>query len=381
MKIITIIGARPQIIKAAAISREISENYSNIIEEVIVHTGQHYDENMSEIFFEELNIPKPNYNLNVGSASHGIQTSKMIEGLEKIIEIEKPDYIILYGDTNSTLAGAVTASKMHISIVHIESGLRSFNRRMPEEVNRIVCDHLSTLLFAPTETGYSNLIKEGFSESKTLPHTPDNPGIFNFGDIMYDNTLYFSELAAKKSLILGDLQLKPNQFILLTVHRDHNTDIKENLESIFRAVLKISERVKIVLPLHPRTKNKLNGLLSNELLQEITSNNNLLIVEPVSFLDMIELEKNSKMIITDSGGVQKEAYFFSKPCIILRPETEWVEILETGMAKLAGSDYLKIVESFEEYMGKKEGKFPEIFGNGMASKLICKKILSNKNIV
>ncbi|PQJ77774.1 non-hydrolyzing UDP-N-acetylglucosamine 2-epimerase [Polaribacter porphyrae] len=377
MKIITVIGARPQIIKAAAISREILKNYSNKIEEIIVHTGQHYDQNMSEFFFDELNIPRPNYNLNVGSSSHGVQSGKMIEGIEEIIIKESPQFILLYGDTNSTLAGAVAASKINVPIVHIEAGLRSYNRKMPEEINRIVCDHLSTLLFSPTLTGYNNLIKEGFSVKKEKPFTPDNPWVFHCGDIMYDNSLHFAKISAKKSTILSKYNLVPNKFILSTIHRDHNTDVQENLESIFKALLTISKEYKIVLPLHPRTKNKLNEMEDKDLYNSIISNENLLLIPPTSFLDIIELEKSSKMVVTDSGGVQKEAYFFNKPCIILRPETEWLEILETGKAKLTSANYSDIIEAFNNFKSSKEEEFPKIFGNGKASQFICNKLFSN----
>lgn len=378
MKIITVIGARPQIIKAAAISREILKNYSNEIEEIIIHTGQHYDKNMSEIFFNELSIPKPNYNLKVGSDSHGTQSARMIEGIEKIINIENPQYIILYGDTNSTLAGAIAASKINIPIVHIEAGLRSFNRKMPEEINRIVCDHLSTLLFSPTITGYNNLIKEGFNQNNSLPFSADNPGIFHCGDIMYDNSLYFAKLSKKKSNILYELDLQEETFILSTIHRDHNTDIEKNLESIFKALLTISEEYKVVLPLHPRTKNKLKKMKNKDLFNSIINNKSLKLIQPVSFLDMIELEKSAKMIITDSGGVQKEAYFFNKPCIILRPQTEWVEILETGKAKLVSAKYFKIIDVFNSFKNSKKEDFPEIFGKGNAAQFICRKLFLNQ---
>lgn len=378
MKIITVIGARPQIIKAAAISREISKNYHNNITEIIVHTGQHYDQNMSEVFFEELSIPKPNYNLNVGSNSHGVQTAKMIEKVEEVIIKENPDYILLYGDTNSTLAGAVAASKMNVPIIHVEAGLRSYNRKMPEEINRIVCDHLSTLLFSPTLTGYNNLVREGFNEENNSPFTPDNPGIFHCGDIMYDNSLHFAELANKKSIILKKYELTPNDFILTTIHRDHNTDIEENLIAIFKALIEISKKYKVILPLHPRTKNKLETFSDRTFFNTIKSQENLKLIEPVSFLDMIQLERSSKLVITDSGGVQKEAYFFNKPCIILRPETEWVEILETKMAKLVSANFNKIIAAFNEFIRKKEITFPSIFGDGNAARFICQKLFENQ---
>lgn len=377
MKFITIIGARPQIIKAAAISRAIKEKYSNIISEIIVHTGQHYDEYMSKVFFEELNIPKPNYNLDVGSNSHGVQTARMIEGIEEILVKEKPDYILLYGDTNSTLAGAIAASKIHIPIVHVEAGLRSFNKKMPEEINRIVCDHVSTYLFSPTKAGFDNLINEGFKSNHTPIYTADNPAIFHCGDIMYDNSLYFAELAKERSQILEKYDLESGNFVLATIHRDHNTDIEDNLVHIFEAFLTIADRMKVMLPLHPRTKNKLNKIQDLELKNKILNHENLVITDPISFLDIIQLERNSKIVITDSGGVQKEAYFFNKPCLIMRPETEWVEILETGMAKLVSANYDLIIKEFDSLIKKEDIVFPSIFGDGKSAQFICKELYEN----
>ncbi|MEN9914759.1 MAG: hypothetical protein RL528_1520, partial [Bacteroidota bacterium] len=316
-KIITVIGARPQIIKAAAISRAIKNNFSDKILEVIVHTGQHYDENMSQIFFEELEIPFPNYNLNVGSGSHGEQTAKMLEGLENIYVQEKPDAVIVYGDTNSTIAGALAAAKIHIPVIHIEAGLRSFNKAMPEEINRIACDHMSTLLFTPSETGHRNLLNEGIKNDQKEAATIDNPKIYLCGDIMYDNSLYFSAMSEQKSKILKELEITTDEFILCTIHRDTNTDDKTNLNAIFRALLRIQKtsNLKIVLPLHPRTKEKLNSHLDENLLTEINKNKNFKIIPPLGFLDIISLEKNARLIITDSGGLQKEAFFFQKPCV------------------------------------------------------------------
>ncbi len=372
IKIVTIIGARPQIIKAAALSRTIKENFSNEINEVIVHTGQHYDENMSQVFFDELGIPTPNYNLGVGSGSHGVQTSKMIEGIEEILIKEKPDYLIVYGDTNSTLAGAIAASKIHIPIVHIEAGLRSYNKAMPEEINRICCDHCSTMLFSPTATGYNNLIKEGFNPENKKPYTIDNPGIYHCGDVMYDNSLHFAEMANDKRL-----KTKGN-YILCTIHRNNNTDKPERLSSIVKALLKLSEEKEIVIPLHPRTKKLLDVNLSSDIYNKLINNERIHIIPPASFLEMIRLEKNADLVITDSGGVQKEAFFFKKPCIIIRSETEWKEIVECGAAIIADANEEKIIDSYYQFIQKENQEYPEYFGDGKAAFFICNELINNK---
>lgn len=375
-KIITVIGARPQIIKAAAISRAIKNNFSDKILEVIVHTGQHYDENMSQIFFEELEIPFPNFNLNVGSGSHGEQTAKMLEGLENIYLQEKPDAVIVYGDTNSTIAAALAAAKIHIPVIHIEAGLRSFNKAMPEEINRIACDHMSTLLFTPTEIGQRNLLNEGIKNDQKEAASIDNPKIYLCGDIMYDNSLYFSAMSEQKSEILKELEITTDEFILCTIHRDTNTDDTANLNAIFRALLRIQKtsNLKIVLPLHPRTKEKLNSHLDENLLTEINQNKNFKIIPPKGFLDIISLEKNARIIITDSGGLQKEAFFFQKPCVILREQTEWIEIVENGNAVIAGANELKIISSVETLFKKTDYTYPNLYGDGNAANFICKKI-------
>lgn len=379
MKIVTIIGARPQIIKAAGLSRAIRMFFSDRIEEVIVHTGQHYDQNMSEVFFEELGIPRPNFNLNVGSGNHGAQTAKMITGIEEILLDEQPNAIVLYGDTNSTLAGAIAASKIHVPIVHIEAGLRSYNKSMPEEINRIMCDHASTLLFSPTKAGVDNLLKEGFKLNQSAPYSADQPGVFHCGDIMYDNSLYFSELSEERSNVLIDNGLQKGEYVLSTIHRNDNTDQPERLTSIFEGILEIISKHEIdfVLPLHPRTAKQMEMNLSIELRASIQSEKRLKLIAPVSFLDMINLEKNAKLIVTDSGGVQKEAFFFNKPCIILRPETEWVELVECGAAKIVGWDKELIVSSFEHFMTATDLNFPPLFGDGEAGKFMCEKMLES----
>jgi UDP-GlcNAc3NAcA epimerase len=379
IKILTIIGARPQFIKAAALSRAIRTKFSDKIKEVIVHTGQHYDDNMSRVFFEEMEIPKEDHNLSVGSSSHGKQTATMISGIEELLLKEKPDCVVLYGDTNSTLAGAVAASKIHIPVVHIEAGLRSFNKSMPEEINRIVCDHCSTLLFSPTKKGYTNLLREGFPEFNQRPFTPDNPKIYHCGDIMYDNALFFSQLAEKKSEILKKYDLPPGAFVLATIHRDNNTDDPGRLASIFRALNKISTdyKLKIALPLHPRTAKSLQTNLQKEVYDAVQSNPNIVLMPPASFLEMIVLEKSCLLVCTDSGGVQKEAFFFKKPCIILRPETEWVELVESGTAVLTDTDEKKIAYAFSQFRSKKNLVFPPLFGNGHAAEFICEEIVKN----
>jgi len=379
INIVTIIGARPQIIKAAAISRAISRVFSGQINEIIVHTGQHYDDNMSAVFFEELSIPRPQYNLNVGSASHGLQTARMIEGIEDILLKEKPDFLVLYGDTNSTLAGAIAASKIHVPVVHIEAGLRSFNKSMPEEINRVMCDHCSSLLFSPTLTGYQNLIREGFNPANKAPFSADNPKIVHCGDVMYDNSLHFSVLAEKRSNILNTHGLEENEFILSTIHRDNNTDQPDRLNAIFSALMRISSmsRKKIVLPLHPRTAKLLESNLSQALYEKLKQHKEFILIPPVSFLDMIRLEQQASMVITDSGGVQKEAYFFRKPCIILRPETEWKEIVETGAAIIGDASETLIINAYEQLMQKRTLSYPPIFGDGKAAEFICSEMLAN----
>ena len=379
LKIVTIIGARPQIIKAAALSRAIKNNFSDKIKEIIVHTGQHYDENMSQVFFDELGIPKPDYNLNVGSGSHGTQTAAMITGIEKILEKEKPNCIVLYGDTNSTLAGAIAASKLHVPIIHVEAGLRSFNKSMPEEVNRIMCDHVSTLLFSPTKTGYNNLLMEGFKENIKASYSADNPKIYHCGDVMYDNSLHFSTIAGKLPNIVTRLGLKENNFFLATIHRNNNTDIPERLESIFRSLNKICTENKItaVLPLHPRTEKILEQNLSPALYKQVKANSLIQLVPPVSFLEMTALEMNCKLVMTDSGGVQKEAFYFKKPCVILRPETEWVELVELGTAIVVDADEKRIIEAYQALIAKTDLKFPSIYGDGKAAESICTEIVKN----
>ena len=386
IRLLTIIGARPQIIKAAAISRAINKHFQGQIDEVILHTGQHYDSNMSAIFFDELGIPKPHYNLHVGSGSHGIQTARIIEGVENVLEESKKngipfDGIIVYGDTNSTLAAAIAASKIHVPVFHIEAGLRSFNMSMPEEINRIVCDQLSSILFTPTATGLHNLIQEGLADDgiKRLVRFANQKGqrVVLSGDVMYDNSLYFSEIAEQRSDIIERLGLVKKQFVLATIHRPANTDNNTNLQSIFLALLDIADnqQIDIVLPLHPRTRNLLHTQLTEELLLRIEHTSRFKLIEPASFFEIIQLEKNARVVMTDSGGVQKEAFFFETPCVILRPETEWTEIVEAGAGIIADANYQRIVDAYQE-LSCKVISFPPVFGDGHASEKILAEIIN-----
>lgn len=377
LRIVTIIGARPQIIKAAALSRAIKTHFSGKIEEKIVHTGQHYDENMSQVFFNEMGIPAPHYNLNVGSGSHGAQTASMINGIEKILLEEKPNALVLYGDTNSTLAGAVAASKIHVPVVHIEAGLRSFNKSMPEEINRILCDHVSTLLFSPTKAGFDHLVKEGIAKDKNpVKASADSPAVYHCGDIMYDNSLHFAAIAESKTNIMKREQLEEGKFFLATVHRDNNTDVSSRLHAIFKAFDTLTKNTgqKLILPLHPRTKKNIGS--HREVHQIIDRNPLIRIIAPASFFEMVMLEKNARMVVTDSGGVQKEAFFFEKPCVILRPETEWVELVECGAAILADADENRITTAAGNLLTA-QLEFPSLFGDGHAAEFMCAKMLEH----
>jgi UDP-GlcNAc3NAcA epimerase len=349
MKILTVVGARPQFIKAYPVCRALQQSGH---EEFIVHTGQHYDYQMSKVFFDEMGIPKPEINLEVGSGSHGMQTGEMLMRIETLLLSEKPDFVLVYGDTNSTLAGALAAVKLHIPVAHVEAGLRSFNRDMPEEHNRVLTDHCSELLFCPTTTAVNNLNNEGLSN-----------GVHLVGDTMYDAVLAFSEIAQEKSSILGDLSLNSKQYLLATLHRPYNTDIPENLRNILLAFSAIDR--KIVFPIHPRTMAKINRLDID--MKSIAPN--VLLIDPVGYLDMLTLENHADMIMTDSGGIQKEAYFFEVPCITMRPETEWIETVDYGWNKLTGADQEKIVGAVHDNAWfRKTGA--QIFGDGQAAEKI-----------
>jgi UDP-GlcNAc3NAcA epimerase len=354
MKLCTIVGARPQFIKAATVSRVIASQ--SHIQEVIVHTGQHYDANMSDQFFEELNIPTPTYPLAVGSGLHGEQTGTMLTKIEAVLLLEAPDWVLVYGDTNSTLAGALAAAKLHIPVAHVEAGLRSFNRKMPEEINRIVADHLGTVLFTPTDHGYQQLLKEGIPPEK----------IHNVGDVMYDATLYYNERNAQRQTLVDAFNLQGQAYTLATIHRAENTDCDQRLTHIVNALLELSAKMPVILPLHPRTVVSLDRLnLLDALKKQVR------VIEPVGYLDMLALEQHATCIVTDSGGVQKEAYFNRVPCITLRDETEWVELVELGWNTLCSPNepfsLLPIMSASRPSSRESER---QLYGNGDAAEKI-----------
>ena len=360
MKVVTILGARPQFIKAGSVSREIirQRQFGADIQEVIVHTGQHYDANMSDVFFEEMQIPRPDYFLGIGGKTHGAMTGQMIEKIEDILVQEKPDWVMVYGDTNSTLAGAIAASKLHIKIAHVEAGLRSFNMRMPEELNRILTDRISSVLFCPTQAAVDNLNKEGINNWQT------DAKVVLSGDVMQDGALFYKRLAEKRPGLVVS-----NNYVLCTIHRAENTDDPKRLSAIFEALGEIAENQQVVLPLHPRTK---------KIIQELQINTqNLTIIDPVGYLNMVWLIDHCAFVMTDSGGLQKEAYFFGVPCITLRDETEWVELVEAGANTLVGADKAKILTAYQTAQNHftNESYDPNLYGAGVASRKIVEHLL------
>lgn len=351
MKVMTILGARPQFIKAAVLSKSLSDSQN--FKEIIVHTGQHYDENMSDIFFEELGMKEPDYNLNINQGSHGEQTGNMLKEIESVVLKENPDIILVYGDTNSTLAGALVGVKLHIPVAHVEAGLRSFDQKMPEEINRIITDHCSSILFCPSRATVQNLEKEGITKN-----------VFEVGDVMFDSTLFNFFLAEKKSGILKGLQLEGKEYVLLTLHRESNTNIKENLKSILDAFLAYHKQV--IFPIHPRTRKAMERY---NLYQE-SQNKNIFFIEPVGYFDMLVLEKNAKIIATDSGGIQKEACFLGIPCITLRDTTEWRETIDADCNVLVHTIKQKILNALSSPPKMSVRKM--IYGDGKS----CKKIVN-----
>jgi len=368
-KIFTVVGARPQFIKAAVVSRAFRQNAD--IQEIILHTGQHFDSNMSDVFFNELDIPKPNYHLGIGGGSHGQNTGRMIEAIESVLIQEKPDWLLVYGDTDSTLAGTLAAVKLHIPVAHVEAGLRSFNRAMPEEINRVLTDHASDILFAPTETAVKNLVNEGIGSALEKGRlgradliSRTSAKVKNVGDVMYDAALYYGDKAEQSSQILKQLQLKSKNYVLATLHRQENVDNYGRLSNIlqgFAASLR-----PIVLPLHPRTRKRIREFGLN--LPE-----SVRMIDPVGYLDMVMLEKHAALIATDSGGVQKEAYFHQVPCITLRDETEWVELVECGANRLVSAETEVIQSAIAEIASFQSGG--SLYGRGDCGAQVCRWLM------
>ncbi|MBT9136464.1 MAG: UDP-2,3-diacetamido-2,3-dideoxy-D-glucuronate 2-epimerase [Firmicutes bacterium] len=359
MKVVTVVGARPQFVKAAAVSRAIASESSGRLMEVLVHTGQHYDENMSGVFFDELGIPPPSHNLEIAGGSHGSMTGRMLEAVEKVLLAEKPDWLLIYGDTNSTLAGALAAAKLHIPVAHVEAGLRSFNMRMPEEVNRIISDRMSSLLFCPTSAAVFNLAAEGISNN-----------VHNVGDVMYDVALFYRNKAREHSTALSRLGLAPKSFALATCHRAENTDNPKRLRGILLGLAQVAKRMPVVFPLHPRTRKLVADHGLGDLLSRLT------IADPIPFLDMVTLEQAASLVLTDSGGVQKEAFFYGVPCITMRDETEWVETVDAGWNCLVGADADRIVQAAEDALTGRVARHVVMpYGDGRAAEKIVAHLL------
>ena len=389
MKILTVVGARPQFIKAAVVSRAIMEHNQflvdgflsldtdqqrqletknqKLITELIVHTGQHFDTNMSDIFFDEMQIPRPDYNLAINGLGHGAMTGQMLEKIEEVLLNETPDWVLVYGDTNSTLAGALAAVKLHIPVAHVEAGLRSFNRKMPEEINRILTDQISNILFCPTKTAVQNLKNEGFDQQ---PSTINHQLVLNVGDVMQDAALFYKDLA-KKPDFTKNQKLKTSDYVLCTLHRAENTDDPHRLRSIFAALDEIAEEKTIILPLHPRTRQKL------ETINYQPKTKNLLFIDPVGYLEMIWLLEHCSLVLTDSGGVQKEAFFFGKACVTMRDQTEWVELIDAGVNELVGADREKIVAAVSCNFGRKVDDSNCLYGGGKAAEKIVEYLVKD----
>ena len=361
MRIATVVGARPQFIKAAAVSRLLRTTPG--ADEVLIHTGQHYDDNMSDVFFEELAIPAPDINLGIGSGMHGAQTGRMLESLEKAFVETHPDWVLVYGDTNSTLAAALAAVKLHIKVAHVEAGLRSFNRAMPEEINRILTDQIADLLFVPTQTAVDNLEREGFVPER----------IHFVGDVMYDAALYYGERSQATSRVLERLDLEPKGYVLATIHRAENTDDPERLRAVFDAFSQLAEQIPLVLPLHPRTRATLERQGLGAALSPA-----LRCIDPVGYLDMVMLEKNARLIATDSGGIQKEAYFYQVPCVTLRDETEWVETVELGwnvVCPPTSAD--RVLQTILTQLDNRGAESGSPYGNGAAAQAIIDRLMQH----
>lgn len=363
VKIITVVGARPQFIKAAALSRAISANFAGRIEEKIVHTGQHFDDNMSKVFFDDLSIPQPHYHFAISGGNHGAMTGKMLEAVENVLLQEKPDWLLVYGDTNSTLAGALAASKLHIPVAHVEAGLRSFNMRMPEEINRILADRVASQLFCPTQAAVDNLASEGIAK-----------GVHNVGDVMYDVALYYKDKARTQSNILQQLKVHAKSYALATCHRAENTDYSSRLKEILVGLSYAAAKMPVVFPLHPRTRKLIQTFGLQDLLAQ------LIVTEPLPFLDMVALEQDAALILTDSGGVQKEAFFYGVPCITMRDETEWVETVQLGWNQLTGASAGHISNAVDQYLTQLPNSVSsQPYGNGNASMSILNQMVAPKH--
>ena len=370
-RLASIIGARPQFIKAAMVSKAIKSHNraggSTKIEEILIHTGQHYDYNMSQVFFDQMKIPSPRYHLAVGSGTHNLMIGTMLIRIEKALMKENPDLVLVYGDTNSTLAGALSASKIPLPVAHVEAGLRSYNRGMPEEFNRLLTDHISSFLFCPTRAGVDNLRKEGLTD-----------GVYEVGDVMYDAFLAYKDRAWKKSKILADFDLSPGRFCLATVHREENANHSERLKNIFRAFDELADRgLPFIVPIHPRTREMIQKQKMN-----MIKNPHVRLIAPVSYFDMLTLASHSRVILTDSGGLQKEAFFARVPCITLRNETEWIETVETGMNRLSGTKAVSIIENFHKVADARFREYPNpatYYGDGNASRRILETLIKSRH--
>lgn len=376
LKVTTVVGARPQFIKAGVVNRIIRDHFSDQIEEDIIHTGQHYDHGMSDLFFEQLDIPTPAAHLGIGSSGHGNQTGEMLIKLEQEFQNRKPDAVMVYGDTNSTLAGALAAVKIHIPIIHVESGLRSYLTTMPEEVNRVCTDHISSLMSCPNQTAITNLKKEGITDHSGTC-TADNPWVKFHGDVMYDNILFLREKFGNHCNLMDQFGLEENGFVLATIHRPSNTDSSETLQKLFSGLQHLADQnnLKVFLPLHPRTLKLAESSLDPAFWNAFKNDKNIIIHDPIGIIEIGQLVGKSRMVITDSGGLQKEAVFLNRPCIILRDRTEWVELVDCGWGKTVGFDPEKLANAYKE-LSQLSGSAPPLYGDGNAAQNLCSDILN-----
>lgn len=374
-RILTIIGTRPQSIKTAAVSHVLQKEHGDALQERILYTGQHYDHNLFRVFFEELGIPEPFENIGVGEGGAGERTARMIQGIGSSIQREKPDLILLYGDTDSTLAGAMAASKLHVPIAHVEAGLRSFRKTMPEEINRVLSDHVSTILFAPTPTAVGNLVRESFSDELPADPSIDRPAVHRSGDVMYDNALRFGPIAERNSDVLERFGIEEGN-VLVTFHRAENSQEPKRLEGILKGVRDLLERSdrKSIIPLHPGTRKAISERVDAGSWEAFKEDPAVRICDPLPYLDMVRLQRNASLIVTDSGGLQKEAFFHGKPCMVLRDETEWTELVDQGHAVLVGADPERIAEGEHAFPEKRDRDLSELFGDGRAGSYICRTL-------